>query len=304
MNGFLNNNSIENAYLSVSTILNSLDAAVYVADLETYEMIFMNKYAIENWGEHNGAPCYTILQKGQDKPCEFCTNNLLVDEAGKPTGVYVWQFQNTINKRWYECRDQAIPWIDGRLVRMEIAIDITDRREMELGLKSAKEDAEKLANIDDLTQVRNRRSFFEESERVLRESKGLISLIMLDIDYFKQINDTYGHIVGDSVLEEVAKLIEENIRKEDIFGRVGGEEFALLVPLADIKTAHAIAENLRQKIDKYELPVGNKLLNITCSFGVASGEQENIDKVYANADSALYLAKNNGRNRVEVYSDI
>ncbi len=302
MNNFLNNNSIESAYLSVSTILNSLDAAVYVADLETYEMIFMNKYAVENWGEHHGAPCYSILQKGQDKPCEFCTNHLLVDEAGEPTGVYVWQFQNTINKRWYECRDQAIPWVDGRLVRMEIAIDITDRREMELGLKSAKEDAEKRANIDDLTQVRNRRSFFEDSERMIRESKGLISLIMLDIDYFKQINDTYGHTVGDTVLEKVAKLIEDNIRKEDIFGRVGGEEFALLVPLADMKTAHAIAENLRQKIDKYELSVGSKLLNITCSFGVASGVEENIDKVYANADSALYMAKNNGRNRVELYT--
>lgn len=76
--------------LSITTILNSLDAAVYVADLDTHEMIFMNKFAMENWGENTGAPCYSILQKEQDKPCEFCTNHLLVDEAGEPTGVYVW----------------------------------------------------------------------------------------------------------------------------------------------------------------------------------------------------------------------
>lgn len=300
MNNFSKDDTFNNAYLSISTILNSLDAAVYVADLQTHEMIFMNQSAIEHCGENNGAPCYTILQKDQDKPCNFCTNHLLVDEAGKPTGVHVWQFQNTINNNWYECRDQAIRWIDGRLVRMEIAIDITHRRELELGIELAKEAAEKLANIDDLTQTRNRRSFFEKSKYLIKESTGFTSLIMIDVDYFKSINDTYGHVIGDIVLKKLSELIKKNIRKEDIFGRVGGEEFALTIPNVDLSTGPRIAEELRKKINKYEINIDNKVLKISCSFGVVTLKDTTIDEMYKYADEALYKAKNGGRNRVEI----
>ena len=186
LNNFSSETSFHNSYLSISTILNSLDAVVYVADIETHEMLFMNKLAIETFGEHDGAPCYSILQKGQDKPCSFCTNHLLINGKNEAEKVHVWEFQNTITKDWYECRDQAIRWIDGRLVRMEIAIDITDRKKMETNLKLAKQNAEKLASIDDLTQIRNRRSFFLDSKKAIDSNDGFTSLIMLDIDYFKK----------------------------------------------------------------------------------------------------------------------
>ncbi len=163
---------------------------------------------------------------------------------------------------------------------------------------------EKQVNTDELTQVRNRRAFFVDGERVAKDYEGFISLIMIDIDNFRQINDTHGHIIGDIILKKITALIENNIRKKDIFGLVGGEEFALVLPQADIKAAHSIAENLRKKINENEVTVGDKLLNITCSFGIASGAEGNIDKVYANAESALHLAKNNGRNRVEIYEDL
>ena len=164
--------------------------------------------------------------------------------------------------------------------------------------------SKKHANTDKLTQVKNRRAFFKDSKRVIKNYEGFISLIMIDIDYFKQINDIHGDNIGDIVLKNITALIENNIRKEDVFGLVSGEEFALVIPQADVKIAHAIAENLRQKIDENEVTVGDKLLNITCSFGIASGAEGNIDKVYANAEDALYLAKNNGRNRVEIHEDL
>ncbi len=113
------------------TLVDSLDGLVYVADFETYELLFVNKYGRDIWGDIAGKICWQTLQTGQTGPCSFCTNERLRDAAGQPTGVYVWEFQNTVNNEWYECRDQAIEWADGRYVRMEIATNITPRKRSE-----------------------------------------------------------------------------------------------------------------------------------------------------------------------------
>ncbi len=113
-------------------IFNSMESAVYIADMETYEVLAVNKYAEEDGGPGLvGKKCYAQFQAGQTGPCDFCTNRLLVGRDGTPNPPVVWEFQNTKSKRWYQCNDRAIRWPDGRLVRMEIAIDITDRRRAE-----------------------------------------------------------------------------------------------------------------------------------------------------------------------------
>ncbi|MBU4395827.1 MAG: PAS domain S-box protein, partial [Proteobacteria bacterium] len=122
-----------------STLVNSLDALVYVADMESSELLFVNQYGREVWGDIVGKCCWQVLQSGQAGPCTFCTNPRLLDGVGKSTGTYLWEFQNTVTGRWYECRDQAIPWSDGRLVRMEIAIDITLRKEAGNAMAAEKE---------------------------------------------------------------------------------------------------------------------------------------------------------------------
>ena len=121
------------------TLVDSLDALVYVADMETHELLFINKYGKEIWGEITGKLCWQSLQAGQSGPCSFCTNDKLLDANGKPSGTLIWEFQNTVTKEWYECRDQAIQWTDGRLVRMEIAINITPRKKAEDDLAAEKE---------------------------------------------------------------------------------------------------------------------------------------------------------------------
>jgi C4-dicarboxylate-specific signal transduction histidine kinase len=121
----------EESYRTIATILNSLDALVYVADMQTYELLFVNEYGKSIWGDIQGKTCWKALQTNQDGPCSFCTNDYLLDEFGVPAGVHVWEFQNTVNQRWYHCRDQAIRWADGRCVRLEIASDITERKQAE-----------------------------------------------------------------------------------------------------------------------------------------------------------------------------
>lgn len=127
-------------------IMNSLDAFIYISDFETHELLFVNDYGKAEWGEDLAfAKCYKVLQ-GAEEPCSFCTNSKLVDEHGNPTGIYHWEFQNQVNKRWYDIRDRAIPWTNGRLVRMEIATDIT-------ALKTANEELRKLSRAIEQSPV-------------------------------------------------------------------------------------------------------------------------------------------------------
>ncbi|MCP4114365.1 MAG: transporter substrate-binding domain-containing protein [Desulfobacteraceae bacterium] len=120
-------------------IMDSLDSFVYISDMNTHEVLFINKHGREVWGDIIGKTCWKCIQSDLSGPCDFCTNNRIVDAHGNPTGVYVWEFRNTVTNRWYECRDQAIRWTDGRLVRLEIATDITERkRSREMMIQSEK----------------------------------------------------------------------------------------------------------------------------------------------------------------------
>ncbi|HHD78866.1 MAG TPA: GGDEF domain-containing protein [Epsilonproteobacteria bacterium] len=157
------------------------------------------------------------------------------------------------------------------------------------------------AYTDELTQVDNRAKFNIVFERAIEQSKkhqSNLSMILLDIDYFKQINDNHGHTVGDNILKMFAKLILNNIRAEDSFSRWGGEEFVILLPNTSLRDAKNIAENLRVCIETYDFGINKK---ITCSFGVtAKIKKDTKTSLFERADKALYEAKDSGRNRVVV----
>jgi len=152
---------------------------------------------------------------------------------------------------------------------------------------------------DELTQIDNRARFnilFEEAIENSKEQQSSLSIVLLDIDNFKYINDHHGHIVGDNVLKLFTALILDNIRVEDSFSRWGGEEFVLLLSDTALKNAKDIAENLRVVIANYDFGIDKKL---TCSFGVTVGnEGDTSESLFERVDKALYKAKNSGRNRV------
>jgi two-component system, cell cycle response regulator len=155
------------------------------------------------------------------------------------------------------------------------------------------------ASYDSLTNIYNRTKLnvlFSRQIETARVNSDTFAFIMLDIDYFKSVNDNYGHLVGDEVLIQMTNLIKMNIRDSDIFARWGGEEFVLLLPHVSLKKAEEIANYLRTKIEADKFP---EIDSITCSFGVAGYKDgDNIDSIIKRADSALYDAKNTGRNRV------
>ena len=170
------------------------------------------------------------------------------------------------------------------------------------------EELERQAYSDYLTGLKNRRSFIEQAEielyRSIRYGRKF-SLIMFDIDHFKRINDTFGHSVGDLVLQEIAKICKSILREMDIVGRIGGEEFAILLPETDISEATRIAERLRITMSKSEVLIPfNKKTKFTASFGVVFANNISvlsIDELLNQADKALYKAKKNGRNNVVIY---
>jgi polar amino acid transport system substrate-binding protein len=157
----------------------------------------------------------------------------------------------------------------------------------------------KVSITDRLTRVYNRLKIDTELEneyqRYLRNHEPF-SIILLDIDHFKRVNDTYGHLVGDEVLKKISKLIQENSRSIDIIGRWGGEEFIIITPHTSRAGAIELAQKLREKIEKSKInPVGN----ITASFGVSQIEgNQSIEMLLHRVDNALYEAKENGRNRM------
>jgi diguanylate cyclase (GGDEF)-like protein len=178
---------------------------------------------------------------------------------------------------------------------------VTERTEE---LEQARDRAELLARTDPLTNMLNRRAFFEfgsvEIERSLRY-KSPLAVIMIDLDHFKSVNDNYGHAAGDKTLLSVANTLKTMIRNVDIIGRIGGEEFAVIVPHADLEMAAELAQRLRLGIERVEIIIDNKPIKITACFGVTSINVKNksLDEALKRADKALYMAKENGRNRVE-----
>ena len=167
-------------------------------------------------------------------------------------------------------------------------------------LTSEKKDFEQKAFTDKLTNIYNRAYFEVEMDKEFssfkRENRPL-SLIILDIDKFKDFNDNYGHQIGDEVLKELAKAISQNIRTTDIFARWGGEEFVIILPATALESAKKVAEHLRVTVEQHSFKDD---LNVTCSFGVSEcGEDDTKESFLKKVDEALYRAKRNGRNRVE-----
>jgi diguanylate cyclase (GGDEF)-like protein/PAS domain S-box-containing protein len=204
--------------------------------------------------------------------------------------------------------DVSYPWFDesGKIIGSVGSLrDITDRVLAEAQIK---EELAKVANTDALTGLSNRREFFHVLEREIKRmhrTNNDVSLLLLDIDHFKQINDAYGHDVGDKVLIEVSGIIKNSLRETDLPSRIGGEEFAVMLPDTPSEGAYWVAERIRMAILKHAFTLGHDKppVNCTISIGVASasmGEEVDASGLYKLADTRLYIAKNTGRNQVSV----
>ncbi len=176
-------------------------------------------------------------------------------------------------------------------------------------LESAHLQLRQMAALDPLTNTYNRRSFMEEANRQISGAGSpyqALSVLVLDIDHFKLVNDAYGHAIGDDVLVSIVKTCNRTLRQTDIMARFGGEEFIILLPNTDMQVAQMIADRLRNAIETTPAPTDQGPISVTVSIGVASlsdGQALTIHDIIKRADQAMYIAKQAGRNRVAAWSE-
>jgi diguanylate cyclase (GGDEF)-like protein/PAS domain S-box-containing protein len=407
---------LHSAFIS---ILDNMDAIVYVTDIKTHEILYINDYTKNIFGEIEGEICWQVLQVDQSGPCSFCSNDKLFTPEGRPAGVYHWEFQNTRNGKWYDIRDRAIKWIDGRLVRLEIATDITQRKNDETQLVENEKKYRSLINsmnsgfayhravfdeqgkpvdyiflevndyfekvtglqkekligrrvtevipgirdsafnwiktygevavtgretsfeqylehfgkwfsvsayspikghfaaiftditgrkhmeqqilstaiTDELTDLYNRRGFFtlaEQQSKLADRYKKKISLLYLDLDGLKAINDRLGHKTGDQALRDLAGILKKTFRESDIIARVGGDEFVVLLtepPDTDIE--HSVLKHIQQNIDHHNTMAGRQY-ELLISIGISHYDPSSpcsIENLMKYADENMYEHK-------------
>lgn len=199
--------------------------------------------------------------------------------------------------------------LTGQITHISIIVyDVTDIAMNKLQLKHANEQLEILSQVDGLTQLFNRRHWQKcmesEFERYSRYGD-IASLVMLDIDHFKLVNDKYGHPAGDKVIQHISHILKQSLRETDCAGRYGGEEFAIVLTKTKAEDAMNFTERLRQRIESSEITFENRIIKVTISIGIydLSKKVENSSAWLAGADKALYVAKQGGRNQSQIHTE-
>lgn len=203
----------------------------------------------------------------------------------------------------HACR-KGLEWLHGRRVQQEFQFQLNDLRERRVMLEMEAAALRNEVLTDPLTELLNRRAFNQNLDNAFNQftrHRRPFILILGDLDYFKLINDRFGHLVGDQVLKAIAQRIRSSVRRSDLAFRIGGEEFALILSETGLASGTDVAEKLRKRIDETPIVLeSGQALFPTMSFGVGSPEGHTAESLFSATDQALYVAKHKGRNRVEV----
>lgn len=287
-------------------LVENINEVFWVKNIDNDDMIYISPAYEQLWGEkwtcgsafdlfyHSVHPDDLVnVQASFNQVISTGKNSKIEFRIIKPSGCMRW-----IYSRSFPVRDE-----NNKIFRIVgVAEDITERKELQDQLYT-------MATTDYLTGASNRQHFLKTAESFVayaKLTKEPISLMMLDIDYFKKINDTYGHSIGDDVLKEFVKSCIDTLGENDLFGRIGGEEFAIFLTGSAEKATFNLAENLRKKIENLKLKINAHTITFTISIGIAmlshSDDYNNcISNLLNNSDKALYQAKNSGRNKTVIY---
>jgi len=300
-------------------LLDVIPFAAYAVDIETYEVVYANKMMTEKMYAPRDEYCWKKVF-GQENICSWCT----IGELHKRKAIYqsekmISTFFDEVSDSWLQSYDELVKWPDGRTVKYSIAVDITEQKEIQANmikthtklamqtkkLKEANQKLEYLATKDSLTGINNRGHFFDLAKKLW--SKNLeedqeIFVAMLDLDKFKNINDTYGHKSGDNVLKVFTKTVLNILEENDIFGRIGGEEFALILQGNNVDIISEKLETIRKSVQNLSVPYKeNEEIKFTVSIGVVKKiDDSTIDLLLEKADKNLYEVKRTGRNKIKL----
>lgn len=310
-------------YKIFETLFDMMPFGIYITDMDTYEPVYLNSVFKQKFGDPGQKKCYELIF-GNDAPCLFCKISHLQERINSKNNQPIVHEQfNDMDDRYYRMEERAIYWHTGVPVKYTIAIDTTEQKIVQNSLAEAHanlvfqskeleskniqlqelyQKTKDLAERDYLTGLYNRRFFYEIGRPMLNMAvrQGVSSfLAVMDIDHFKQVNDRFGHQAGDKVLCSIADILRTSFRKSDLIGRIGGEEFALIITDVSTDNAKKLLEKFRRQVEKTRVDIGRqRSVACTISMGVASVVNDDLEHAILIADKLMYEAKNQGRNRV------
>ena len=300
--------------------------AVSVIDLPKYELVYANQAMKNIMSDLTAVNCWEAIY-GQESPCMWCKapallanlkTNIPPYQSIINNGYIIYEHFNEVANKWFQMQEKVVTLKDSRTVLISIALDISLQKEAQSklidthvkltrqtqALQEAQAKLKEQANRDPMTNMHNRRYFAQMSEKIVsiaKRTKEPLGFMMIDIDNFKKVNDTYGHNVGDEVIKMLANKLISRVRESDIAARFGGEEFAIILPNTDLKSASEVAETIRLEVEQIKY---NDNLHFTISIGVSELNHEDtksVTEALNNSDKALYEAKASGRNRVSIF---
>jgi len=280
--------------------IDKLDIGLFVVD-DNFIIRYMNNTMIKWFGDKNGKTCYSSVAN-LNEPCPYCKLHEVIYENKKaryePT---------TPNGQSFDIVATSIKNVDGSISKMEVIRNITDQKKVLEDLLKQKEKLYYQAHHDALTNLPNRILFHDRLEQAIEKSKrsrSKVALLYIDLDHFKEINDSLGHKAGDEVLKIVAKRLKNIIRDEDTLSRLGGDEFTIIIErLKKGEDASLLAQKIIEVLTK-PIELNNNLLYVSSSTGISlyPEDGDSVQNLLKYADSAMYKAKNEGRNNFQFYS--
>ncbi|MGE8168125.1 sensor domain-containing diguanylate cyclase [Pseudomonas putida] len=283
-----------------SALLDSVNAVLWAFDWETRQVLYVSPAYERIFGK----PVSLVLADYNEwrdsiypDDLEFAERSLaqvLLEGAVEDREYRILNANGEV--RWLSDKCYINQQRGERVIIVGIAEDITEKKQLEGELQ-------RLATTDVLTQSSNRRHFFECARQAFEEARdngSPLAFLLLDIDDFKRINDSYGHQEGDQVLQRIADSGKAALRRGDLFGRIGGEEFAAVFPGCTAQLAEQIAERLQREIQRQSFSHGDQTYGVTVSQGLTglTEQDETLDSLFARADAAMYRAKRQGKNQI------
>lgn len=300
-------------------LLDVIPFGAYAVDIETYEVVYANKLMSETMYAPREEYCWKKIF-GQEEVCTWCKiPELKQRERTYKNEKLISNFFDESTDKWLQSYDELVRWPDGRTVKYSIAVDITEQKEIQADmikthtklamqqkkLQMANEKLEFMAKKDHLTGTNNRGNLFALGNKLLKssqENNTPLYVAMLDLDKFKRINDTYGHAIGDTVLKKFVENVNLYLGENDLFGRLGGEEFALLIPNSTDEEVYKKLENIRYTTSKILIEVAEQTsFHFSVSIGIEklTSDDNTLDTLLDKADKQLYHAKDAGRDSIK-----
>ncbi len=289
--------SLEYARESMVGVLDNTGVDIYVSDFHTQEILYVNRSMAAPYGGREsllGKKCWEALYDDKTGPCDYCPKKMLIDEEGKPTKIYSWDYRRPFDGSWFRVLSAAFHWVDGRLAHVVSSVDITENKNNEATIA-------KMANYDALTNLPNRRKLMTDCKEAMEAAEkrnGIGYLLFFDLDKFKRLNDSMGHQAGDQLLAEVGRTLQEHPLTKNHGYRYGGDEFILLY---DNVERDFINQVVRFLLNRFEQPWKLSHISTICRASIGVASYPNVGKspelVLHNADMLMYKAKQNGSGR-------